>query len=159
MVAVDRRSIFKSLSVSGFVALGSGSVLRQLFEVNSLSIIATSVAVNNSVSALPELPKKLAEIVEEHAAGSDFHEVSAPSKLEQQVAELSADIEAAKTDPHVKDYMQKIRYFEGVFEDDYFITPDEFQLVKDTLARMSRVQRTVGHGNFKLISFDQMVKY
>ena len=156
---MDRRSILKALSISGFVALGSGSVMRQLLQGNSPGLSATPFAEDDAVAALPEVPKKLAEIVEDHAAGADFHEVSAPSKLEQQVADLNADLEAAKVDPHVKEYMQKIRYFEGVFEDDYFISPEEFQLVKDALARMSRVQRTVGHGNFNLISFDQMIKY
>ena len=154
---MDRRSILKALSVSGFVALGSGSVMRQLLQGNGPAVPAGPV--NPSVATLPEVPSKLAEIVEEHAAASDFHEVSAPTQLEQQVADLSAELEAAKTDPHVKDYMQKIRYFEGVFEDDYFISDAELKLVKQTLGRMARVQRTVGHGNFNLISFDQMIKY
>ena len=156
---MDRRSILKVLSASGFVALGSGSVMRQLLQEKSPELAVAPLTENKAVSALPEVPQKLADIFEEHAAAADYHEVSAPSKLENQVADLQAEIEAAKTDPHVKDYMQKIRYFEGVFEDDYFISPEEFVLAKKTLARMGQVQRTVGHGNFNLISFDQMVKY
>ena len=158
---MDRRSILKALSVSGFVALGSGSVMRQLLQSKGSSGLAavSPVAEDSAVSVLPDVPQKLADIVEEHAAAADFHEVSAPSRLENKVADLQSDLEAAKADPHVKEYMKKIRYFEGVFDDDYFISPEEFKLVKQTLARMSRVQRTVGHGNFNLISFDQMVKY
>lgn len=159
MVVVDRRSILKALSVSGFVALGSGSVMRQLFQGKGSSVAVAPLAEDKAVTALVDVPQRLADIVEEHAAGSDFHEVSASSQLENKVADLKADLEAAQTDPHVKDYMQKIRYFEGVFDDDYFISPEEFKLVQTTLNRMSNVQRTVGHGNFNLISFDQMVKY
>lgn len=158
---MDRRSILKALSVSGFVALGSGSVMRQLLQSKGSSDLTavSPVAEDSAVSVLPDVPQKLADIVEEHASAADFHEVSAPSRLENKVADLQSDLEAAKADPHVKEYMKKIRYFEGVFDDDYFISPEEFKLVKQTLARMSRVQRTVGHGNFNLISFDQMVKY
>jgi len=106
--------------------------MRQLLQSKGSSDLAAvaPVAEDNAVSALPDVPQKLADIVEEHAAAADFHEVSAPSKLENKVADLQADLEAAKADPHVKEYMQKIRYFEGVFEDDYFISPEEFKLVK-----------------------------
>lgn len=161
MVVVDRRSILKAMSVSGFVALGSGSVMRQLLQSEGSAGMAAVPAdkAETVASSLPDVPRKLAEIVEEHAAAADFHEVSAPAKLERQAADLQADLDVAKADPEVKEYMQKIRYFEGVFEDDYFITADEFKLVKQVLARMAKVQRTVGHGNFNLISFDQMVKY
>lgn len=121
---MDRRSILKVLSVSGFVALGSGSVMRQLLQSKGSSDLAavSPVAEDSAVSVLPDVPQKLADIVEEHAAAADFHEVSAPSRLENKVADLQSDLEAAKADPHVKEYMKKIRYFEGVFDDDYFIS-------------------------------------
>ena len=158
---MDRRSILKAFSISGFVALGSGSVMRQLFLGNNQAgpVISTDQAESQIGKAAPEVPEKLVEIVEEHASSADFHEVSAPQKVEQQVADLKAEIEAAESDPHVKDYMQKIRYFEGVFEDDYFLSEQEFKLVKDTLKHLGKVQRTIGHGNFNLLNFDQMVKY
>ena len=54
MVAVDRRSILKALSISGFVALGSGSVMRQLLQGNSSSLSATPFAEDDAVAALPE---------------------------------------------------------------------------------------------------------
>ncbi|MBB1487011.1 D-alanyl-D-alanine carboxypeptidase family protein [Oceanospirillum sediminis] len=162
---MDRRSILKAFSISGFVALGTGSVMRQLLLSKEQGIAAVPVkplppvVTDSGPAVLPDMPQKLAEIVEESSAATDFHEVDAPQKLEQQVADLKAEIEVAETDPHVKDYMQKIRYFEGVFEDDYLIPPEEFKMVQSTLKHMGRVQRTIGHGNFNLISFDQMIKY
>lgn len=157
---MDRRNILKAFSISGFVALGSGSVMRQLFSNSAETAgIPDTAGMANSATAIPKLPEKLAELVEEQTAATDYHEVSAPQQLEKQVADLQAEIEAAKADPHVKDYMQKIRYFEGVFEDDYFVDAAEFKLINQTLARMNKVQRTIGHGNFNLISFDQMIKY
>lgn len=157
---MDRRSILKAFSISGFVALGSGSVMRQLLLNEQQKVIVTADPSQVPVAEnAPKVPEKLVEIVEEHAASSDYHEVSAPQKLEQQVAELKAEIEAAESDPHVKDYMQKIRYFEGVFEDDFFVSEQEFKLIQDTLKHLGRVQRTIGHGNFNLINFDQMIKY
>ncbi|MAC45315.1 D-alanyl-D-alanine carboxypeptidase family protein [Oceanospirillum beijerinckii] len=157
---MDRRSILKAFSISGFVALGSGSVMRQLLLGEQQKAIVTADPSQIPVAAnAPKVPEKLVEIVEEHAAASDYLEVSAPQKLEQQVADLKAEIEAAENDPHVKDYMQKIRYFEGVFEDDFFVSEQEFKLIQSTLKHLGRVQRTIGHGNFNLINFDQMIKY
>ncbi|ODC05174.1 hypothetical protein BFW38_04305 [Terasakiispira papahanaumokuakeensis] len=53
----------------------------------------------------------------------------------------------------------KVRYFESVFDDDFFISDAKLALLRETQRRLDRLQRLVGHGNFNLLSMDQAFRY
>ncbi|MBF0584862.1 MAG: peptidase M15, partial [Magnetococcales bacterium] len=55
-------------------------------------------------------------------------------------------------------YLNKVRTFNASHEGDVFLDAKRFDLLKSALARISRVQRTVGFGNFYLLSFDEAVQ-
>jgi hypothetical protein len=61
-------------------------------------------------------------------------------------------------DDHIKDYLHKMRQFDKPHEKDFYLEPDQFRILVSCLRRLKRVQRTVGHGNFYLISFDYALK-
>ena len=61
-------------------------------------------------------------------------------------------------DAYLKDYLYKMRHFNMHHADDIFLSPADFGTLKSALARMRRLQRTVGHGNFYLLSFDEALK-
>lgn len=57
-------------------------------------------------------------------------------------------------DSDVKDYMTKMKNFDRYNKGDILVTGDEKTLMRSSLVRLKRLQRTVGHGNFSLLSFD-----
>ncbi len=58
-----------------------------------------------------------------------------------------------------KGLLKKVRNFNSDFNDDIFL-PESFRPVLDaTLARLSRVQKLVGHGHFNLIGFDEVLRF
>ena len=55
-------------------------------------------------------------------------------------------------------YFRKMADFDSSHETDVVTPSDEFPLLKATLNRIKRVQRTVGYGNFNVLGFDDMLK-
>lgn len=66
--------------------------------------------------------------------------------------------DAPNEDRHIRDYLFKMRHFDDHHPDDLFLHPSELELLKSSLARLKRLQRTVGHGNFYLLNFDEALK-
>jgi D-alanyl-D-alanine carboxypeptidase len=56
-------------------------------------------------------------------------------------------------------YEQKMLNYEHAHLDDVFLAPDKFALVVAVFKRMGRVQSLVGHGNFNVICFDELLGY
>lgn len=61
-------------------------------------------------------------------------------------------------DAHILDYMHKIRNFDAPHSEDVFLGRHHFKLLESSLKRLKRLQRTVGHGNFYLLNFDEALK-
>ena len=67
-----------------------------------------------------------------------------------------------KAEPHlieVKDYLNKIKNYNTHFADDIILSGNQLILLKSVVARLKRVQRTVGHANFALLDFDDALVY
>jgi len=56
-------------------------------------------------------------------------------------------------------YLQKIRNFDGDFPGDVYLSEINQFLLQPTIERLERVQRFIGHGNFNLIGFDEMLYF
>jgi hypothetical protein len=56
-------------------------------------------------------------------------------------------------------YLVKMQNFESSHLDDVFLSESEYPLLLSAFNRLDRVQNLVGHGNFNVISFDDMRKY
>jgi hypothetical protein len=61
-------------------------------------------------------------------------------------------------DRHIKDYLHKMRNFNQHHEEDVCLTRKLLRLLESCVKRFERVQRTVGHGNFYLLSFDEAIQ-
>jgi len=62
-------------------------------------------------------------------------------------------------DDEVDTYLQKIRNFDGDFPGDIYLSEINQLLLQPTIERLERVQRFIGHGNFNLIGFDEMLYF
>ncbi len=60
---------------------------------------------------------------------------------------------------NLQNYLQKMENFENSHYEDVFLAPRQNALLASTFRRLDRVQNLVGHGNFNVLSFDEMLKY
>jgi D-alanyl-D-alanine carboxypeptidase len=60
-------------------------------------------------------------------------------------------------DSQIKDYLHKMRNFNLRHQGDICLDHKDFVLLKSCADRFERVQQTVGHGNFYLLSFDEAI--
>ncbi|MFC1816870.1 D-alanyl-D-alanine carboxypeptidase family protein [Thermodesulfobacteriota bacterium] len=75
-----------------------------------------------------------------------------------EIIQISKSFSMMDPDDHIKDYLNKIKYFDRKHRDDVCLEQNKFLVLKSTVMRLSRLQRTVGHGNFYLLSFDDALK-
>jgi hypothetical protein len=61
-------------------------------------------------------------------------------------------------DDHIKDYLNKMQYFNKSHEDDVRIDSVTYKVFASTVMRFKRLQQIVGHGNFQILSFDDGLK-
>jgi D-alanyl-D-alanine carboxypeptidase len=86
----------------------------------------------------------------------------APDSKKRNSSHGSSDIVAldtAVTDHGVKDRLIKSRFFNHTFQDDILLPPKDLILLKTSLARLYRIQKVIGYGNFSLLNFDDAVIY
>ncbi len=62
-------------------------------------------------------------------------------------------------DRYLKDYLHRMRNFNEPHPGDVCLDPARFRLLESSVKRLKRLQRTVGHGNFYLLGFDEALKY
>lgn len=62
-------------------------------------------------------------------------------------------------DTTVDDYLARIRNFDADFATDIFLSEHKARLLVPVVTRLERVQNNVGHANFNLLSFDEMLHF
>ena len=143
---MERRTLLKALSVSGFVALGSGSVLRQLNLTKQLPESFGMGAAQGQWAAV-NLKQGMEDILPTEIS-------QALAAAHQEAVEQQLAVNNGQVDPQTR-----TRYFESVFDDDYFLPDEKMDTMLSTYHRLDRVQDVVGHGNFNLLSFDEALLY
>ncbi|NOX34126.1 MAG: peptidase M15 [Deltaproteobacteria bacterium] len=71
---------------------------------------------------------------------------------------LPAKDHAEDFDYHIKDRLIKKRLFNKVYAEDIFLDKKLLPVLDASLARLKKMQKTVGHGNFCLLNFDDALK-
>jgi hypothetical protein len=61
-------------------------------------------------------------------------------------------------DDHVKDYLYKMRHFNEAHKDDIHVHESDYRTFVSVVNRLRRLERTAGHGNFQILSFDTGLK-
>jgi zinc D-Ala-D-Ala carboxypeptidase len=56
-------------------------------------------------------------------------------------------------------YLQKMENFENSHYEDVYLESSSYKILVSTFQRLGRVQNLVGHGNFNVLGFDEMLKY
>jgi zinc D-Ala-D-Ala carboxypeptidase len=63
------------------------------------------------------------------------------------------------SDEEVGRYLTRIRNFDAVFANDIYLDPRYEQTLLTATQRLARLESHIGHGNFNLIGFDEMLNY
>ena len=61
-------------------------------------------------------------------------------------------------DDHIRDYLQKMKYFNKPHKNDILIDGKMYSTFKSVVKRIRRLQQIAGHGNFQILSFDKGLK-
>jgi hypothetical protein len=61
-------------------------------------------------------------------------------------------------DDHIRDYLNKMHYYNEPHDDDVQIDRALYKVFESTVMRFRRLQQMVGHGNFQILSFDDALK-
>ena len=62
-------------------------------------------------------------------------------------------------DDYVRDYLQKIQYFDKPHKGDVYLDHKRYALLGSSVKRFKRLQKTVGHANFHLLNFDNAIRF
>ncbi len=172
---LKRRDLLKKILGLGAIALGTHLPYSRLSESDNSAIQFT---------AEPELHPALAEVFEalmtdegaqtlatlasaspilsEAEPGSESAAAETPKPVTpvQPESETVDDPLPLASAPDGEDArLEKIRRFNEVFTDDIFLTSGEYATLIAALKRINRVQAYVGHGNFNILAFDDMLNY
>lgn len=66
--------------------------------------------------------------------------------------------DTASEDRYIRDYLFKMKHFDDPHPEDVCLSRADFKILETSLERLKRLQRTVGHGNFYLLNFDEALK-
>jgi D-alanyl-D-alanine carboxypeptidase len=176
-----KRTFIKALLATGGIALTTQAPLRSSQQPARDSLSSANPA-KSSPSSIPELVDSTLE--EERALGlqqqselhpqfvhHEHHSHSATNTpdpaleaLESALAE-APDADAQQqlidqaSDASVDSYLDKIRNFDADFSNDRYLDETNALLLLPTVRRLERVQAFVGHANFNLLSFDEMLYF
>ncbi len=81
-----------------------------------------------------------------------------PSKLMARILIIYHHTAGPCSDEHIKDYLHKMQTFDQPHKGDVYLDQSSFLLLESSVKRFQRLQRTVGYGNFHLLSFDDALK-
>jgi len=81
-----------------------------------------------------------------------------PASVLAEIITLKTHKTPDEYESHIKDYLHKMHDFNSHHKNDTRLNTTQRPLLKSSLDRFKRLQRTVGYGNFHLLSLDEAVK-
>jgi hypothetical protein len=77
----------------------------------------------------------------------------APEVLARNAADPAASSQKY-IDDHIRDYLYKMKHFNETNNDDIRVHESDYRTFESVVKRLRRLERTAGHGNFQILSFD-----
>lgn len=158
---MDKRAFLEGFFTASTVAFGGHFMWRRLNQQTPL--LASAPVVD---------PRKISASAGEDKAAFEFTPIELESVKPAEGLPTPAPTIEAKMDPasstlavaelddaQVESYLRKIRNFDAIFASDIYLDARYESLLLRTTAHLSRVERHIGHGNFNLMSFDEMLQH
>ncbi len=143
---MERRDFLKIFS-AGTVAAMSGQLVFRSFPVAFPGLPVTNIYEDIDTDAI-EIARSI-QLMSSTAPDSQlFLDAFKRKELSLQVNSGSLDV-----------YLQKMQNFENSHHEDKFLGADQYPVLVSAFKRLDRVQNLVGHGNFNVLGFDEMLKH
>lgn len=152
---MERRDFLKIFSI-GSVAAMSGQLATRSESYRAEYSLATSRA--GDAVAFEDLDTSLKELARSIEMMSTPAPVSTDYLKAFGIAE-EAPMLATTATPDVGQYLAKMSNYESPHREDTFLSYDQYPNLISTFKRLDRVQNLIGHGNFNVVSFDEMLRY
>ena len=143
--------------LTGFLAGGAFTAANGYLWQKAADSFSPDTSNDPLVSVEPSNDRETVFPVSEEAALEV--DALADGKIEDLLPVSSAGGEAPLQMAKAEHYLDKVRNFESVFVDDIHLNEAETRTMHSVLLRLKGVERTVGHGNYNLISFDSALKF
>ena len=154
---MKKRTFLQAVLASGSVALTANHFLPGR-QSGTPPVLQAPVPAEPPPSPLPTLvastPQEEFELVmlqESELHPSYKHSERTDADVQQATEQMSDDA--------VDSHLEKIRNFDANFRSDVMISEQNAPLLLPTLARLERVQNFIGHANFNLLSFEEMLYF
>jgi D-alanyl-D-alanine carboxypeptidase len=82
-----------------------------------------------------------------------------PARALAEISKISSPAFPENHDDYVRDYLQKIQYFDNPHKGDVYLDHKRYALLESSVKRFKRLQKTVGHANFHLLNFDDAIRF
>ncbi|MDZ7686833.1 MAG: hypothetical protein U5O39_19235 [Gammaproteobacteria bacterium] len=140
---MDRRDFLKVFSAGSVAAMGGQLLLRS----------------GNTPMTPPVVYEDIPVDPIEIANSMRYMTTPAPDSSTYLEAFRRARIAKNVNTDDLDSYLEKMQNFESEHVDDVFLGQDRYDTLISAFKRMDRVQNLVGHGNFNVLSFDDMLNY
>lgn len=163
---MDRRAFLEGFLTASTVAFGGHFMWQRLNAAPSAapSLVRLEPGQRHSVTAgsgtirsiIPEDPMTAAA----HSPQYQLQDLSEVLPLPAPAISVDRGDEIVQlSDAQVESYLKKIRNFDAIFASDIFLAPSYEALLHKTAQHLKRVENYIGHGNFNLLAFDEMLQF
>jgi len=147
---VKRRDFLKIFSV-GAVATISGQLVHRAW------LVPEYPAFEDMNTGIREMANSI-EIMSTPAPNSENY-LNSFLPNQRQLAAVNKSILATTSSPDLGQYIDKMVDFEQSHAEDAYLERDQYPVLISSFKRIDRVQDLVGHGNFNVVSFDEMLDH
>lgn len=152
--AVNKRAFLEGLFTASTVLFGGHTMWRR---TSLPTVLQEDVVVAPAAQdyLLPD-PERVKFTIADISSAIGEHPLPIPAPAV--TASNAFDLQRL-SDEEVSRYLTRIRNFDAVFANDIYLDPRYEQTLLSVTQRLARLENHIGHGNFNLISFDEMLVY
>jgi D-alanyl-D-alanine carboxypeptidase len=155
--AMKKRRFLQALVAGGAVSLVSTRSLQSRFSENR--VLVTQDPNSTIVPVVEPTPvESPSGLIIDQSPPEPAAIILEETLLEEGFKHTERDVDLNDLeDKEIDEYLAKIRNFDANFNNDIYLLAAKRELLSRTINRLERVQDYVGHGNFNLIGFDEML--
>lgn len=168
---MNKRAFLEGFLTASTVAFGGHFMWRRLSQQRPLLLSRPlSGQSANAPTPVDQGPAVAAELSQPAPPGGEtgfeFTAIDIEASLPKEgipkpapAVEISNGFDVSQlNDDQVETYLRKIRNFDAIFPSDIYLDPSYESLLLRTTQHLARVESYMGHGNFNLMSFDEMLQ-
>jgi hypothetical protein len=147
---VERRDFLKVFSI-GTVAAISGQIIYRS------AVVPEYIPFDDMDTGVREISNSIELMSTPAPSASNYLNAFLPNQ--GQLPGINQPILATTSSPDLGQYIEKMIDFEQSYAADVYLERHQYRVLISSFKRIDRVQSLVGHGNFNVVSFDEMLGY